>query len=375
MIDALVVGGGLAGAAAAARLAGAGREIVLLERERGPHDKVCGEFLSREAGLYLARLGLDLEALGAVPIDAVRLAHRATLAEVALPFPALSLSRRVLDEALLARAAAVGATVRRGARVAELTEGAGGYRARLDSGEIIEAREALLATGKHDLRGLRRPAGLQSDLVAFKLYFRLAPPQERALARHVELHLFEGGYTGLQPVEGGRANLCALVRRERFAALGQRFENLLEAMRAESPLLGARLEGAEPCWSRPLAVSSIPYGYMRRRAEGPFRLGDQAAVIPSFSGDGMSIALHSAELAARTLLAGGGPEAFQARLFRDVTFQVLLATALSHGLVRATSQVALSRAASLFPGIMAMIASHTRVSDQALARAQPNLSS
>ena len=258
---------------------------------------------------------------------------------------------------------------------AELTEGAGGYRARLDSGEIVEARAALLATGKHDLRGLRRPAGLQSDLVAFKLYFRLAPPQERALARHVELHLFEGGYTGLQPVEGGRANLCALVRRERFAALGQRFENLLEAMRAESPHLDARLEGAEPCWSRPIAVSSIPYGYIRRRAEGPFRLGDQAAVIPSFSGDGMSIALHSAELAARTLLAGGGPDAFQARLFRDVTFQVLLATALSHGLVRAASQVALSRTARLFPGIMAMIASHTRVSDRALARAQPNLSS
>ena len=92
--------------------------VFLVAREQGPHDKVCGEFLSGEAARYLGALGLDLPALGAVPIVAVRLAHRATLAEVPLPFPAYSLSRRVLDEALLARAAAAGATIRRGARVA-----------------------------------------------------------------------------------------------------------------------------------------------------------------------------------------------------------------------------------------------------------------
>ena len=38
----LVIGGGLAGSMVAVRLAAAGREITLLERERTSHHKVCG---------------------------------------------------------------------------------------------------------------------------------------------------------------------------------------------------------------------------------------------------------------------------------------------------------------------------------------------
>ena len=69
----MVAGGGLAGAAAAARLAMAGRRVLLLERTRGPHDKVCGEFLSGEAAAELTALGLPPAGLGAAPIAAVRL--------------------------------------------------------------------------------------------------------------------------------------------------------------------------------------------------------------------------------------------------------------------------------------------------------------
>jgi flavin-dependent dehydrogenase len=139
-------------------------------------------------------------------------------------------------------------------------------------------------------------------------------------------------------------------------------------MRAESPHLDRRLEGAEPCWKRPLALSAIPYGSVRRRADGLWRLGDQAAVIPSFSGDGMSIALHSAELAAATYLAGDDAEAYQRWLARDVTGQVLLATLLSHGLVRRMGQAALGRVARLAPGLMSTVAFYTRVSDAAVLR-------
>ncbi|WP_437985699.1 NAD(P)/FAD-dependent oxidoreductase [Sorangium sp. So ce117] len=368
MNDAVVVGGGLAGAAVALLLSQAGREVTLIEREASPADKVCGEFLSREAALYLASFGLDLRALGAVPIEAVRLVERDRVAAAALPFPALSLSRRVLDEALLARAAAAGASIRRGVRVQALTRAGAGWGARLEDGSALEARAAFLATGKHDVRGLRRPSGLQDDLVAFKLHWRLSPRQAAELDRHVELVLFEGGYAGLQPVEGGRANLCLLVRKSRFAALGQRWDRLLCAMREGSPHLDARLAGAEPCRERPLALSAIPYGHVQRRADGIWRLGDQAAVIPSFSGDGMSIALHSARLATTAYLEGASAEAFQRRLSRDVLGQVLLATGLSHCLVRRPAQAALGAAARLCPGLMAAVAGRTRVSEAALVR-------
>jgi flavin-dependent dehydrogenase len=370
VIDALVVGGGPAGASVATRLARCGRQVVLLERETGPHDKVCGEFLSQDASSYLASLGVEIRALGAAPIEALRLARGRSVVSMKLPFPAYSLSRRVLDTALLARAASAGATIRLGSRVEALARCAGGYRARLEDGTTLHAREAFLATGKHDLRGWRRPAGLQNDLLAFKLYVRLEASQARGLEGHVELVLFEGGYAGLQPVEGGRANLCLLVRRRRFAALGQRWANLLSEIQGESLHLEERLRGAEPCWARPLALGSIPYGYVRREGDGPFRLGDQAAVIPSFAGDGMAIALHSAELAAQASLAGGGPEVFQKRLARDVGGQVLLATGLSHGLVRRSTQTALNAAAGLLPRLVATIAWGTRVPAGALTRAR-----
>ncbi|HEV2675256.1 MAG TPA: FAD-dependent oxidoreductase [Aliidongia sp.] len=362
--DLLVVGGGLAGAAVAIPLARAGWRVTVVEREAGPHDKVCGEFLSREAIVYLAALGLDVAALGAVPIDRVRLAGRRHEAVVDLPFVAMSLSRRVLDEALLARAASCGVTVRRGRRVQTLEPIGGGFVARLDDGTALTGVQAALATGKHDLRGHRRPPGRQNDLVGFKSHFRLAPHQAGALAGHVELLLFSDGYAGLEPIEAGLANLCLVVRQGRLTALGGSWPALLDHVVRAVPLLGRRLAGAVDEQARPLAIATIPYGYVARpQADWPglWRLGDQAAVIPSFAGDGMSIALHSAALAAGHLLAGRPSTEFQARLAADVGRQVRRATLLSHALVRPGGQGGLLLAARLMPGLMSLVASATRV--------------
>ena len=365
---ALVVGGGPAGAALATRLAQAGRDVVLVEREAAPTDRVCGEFLSREAGIYLRSLGVDPDALGAVGIDTLRFGEGANVAVTKLPFEAFGLSRRVLDEALLARASAAGVAVLRGARAIDLTRTDAGFVARLADGKVLEAEHAFLATGKHDLRGHRRPEGSQSDLIAFKMHFRLSAAQTRELRKHVDLALFDGGYAGLSLVEEETANLCLLVRRARFDGLEHRWERLLGAIRAESPLLSLRLEGAQARWSKPLALSKIPYGHLQRETDHLWRLGDQAAVIPSFSGDGMSIALHSAELAANLFLAGQNASAFQRKLARDIATQMRMATLLSHALVHRSSQRMLGAAARAWPSLMSAVARSTRVSDAALAR-------
>jgi flavin-dependent dehydrogenase len=283
---ALVIGGGVAGAAVAAGLAGHGRRVVLIERKAAAVDKVCGEFISAEAAVYLGDLGVDLLALGAVPIDAVRVFGRRQLAAARLPFAALSLSRRVLDEAVLRAAGARGAEIRRGLGVQSMALQVDGFTARLDSGETVSATDVFLATGKHDLRGWKRPPGSQSDLIAFKLHWRLRPSEAAALDRHVELYLFPGGYAGLEPVEHGLANLCLVVRQRRFAALGRSWPALLDAMQTACPVLRQRLADARPGQQRPLAIFSIPYGYVRGRSSRLWRVGDQAAVIPSFTGDG-----------------------------------------------------------------------------------------
>ena len=366
--QALIIGGGPAGAALAIGLAKAGRGVVLLERERGPHDKVCGEFISGEAAAALGRLGLDLAGLGAEAIDKVRLARGSRCTEASLPFRALSLSRRLLDEALLVGAEQAGAVVRRGVKVKALERTDKGWRALIDSGASFGGQEAFLATGKHELRGFTGRRGLQNDLVAFKLHWRLRPEQAAALNGVVELMLFSGGYAGLEPIEDGKANLCLVVRRARLAALGP-WPALLSAARAGCALLDRRLEGAEPLWDKPMAMAAIPYGHLARAGGGPWRLGDQAAVIPSFAGDGMAIALHSAELAAQVYLGGGTAATYARRLARDLGARVIGATWLSQALVRAPGQAAVMAAAGLEPRLMAAAARLTRVPTGALRRA------
>ncbi len=110
----VIIGGGPAGATAAIVLARAGRAVTLIERNAGPADKVCGDFLSAEAIEAIAALGVDLPALAPSPITAVRLVHGKRTATARLPFAALGLTRRALDEALLQQAKLSGATILRG---------------------------------------------------------------------------------------------------------------------------------------------------------------------------------------------------------------------------------------------------------------------
>jgi flavin-dependent dehydrogenase len=136
-------------------------------------------------------------------------------------------------------------------------------------------------------------------------------------------------------------------------------------MQRDCPHLATRLNGATPLLERPLAISSIPYGYVRTAAaDGVWRLGDQAAVIPSFTGDGMSIALHSGRLAAEMHLAAAGAAAFQRRLSAELEGQVGLATILSRGLVWQPTRSVLGIAVRLWPRALALVASQTRLRSQ-----------
>jgi flavin-dependent dehydrogenase len=368
--EALVVGGGPAGAALAMLLARAGRRVVLIEREPGPHDKVCGEFVSGEAAQYLQQLGLDLDALGAAPVDRVRLAASKRAAEQALPFPACSLSRRRLDEALLRLAADAGVELRRGRKVKSLERVAERWRATIDGGAQIEAAAAFLATGKHDLKGLRRPRGLHGDLVGFKMHLRLDPAQAAALQGAVELHLFPGGYAGLEPIEDGLANLCLVVGRRELDG-GSAWAVLLRELLTDCPLLARRLTGSEALWPKPLAISAIPYGHVAKQKDGLWRLGDQAAVIPSFAGDGLGIALHSAHAAAAAYLAGHSAAAFQRRLARELGLRVKAAALLSRLLVRPWAQGLAVGLTQRRPQLLSAAAAHTRIPKRALDRLKP----
>jgi hypothetical protein len=190
------------------------------------------------------------------------------------------------------------------------------------------------------------------------MYLRLDPAQAAALAGAVEVILFAGGYGGLQAVEGGGVNLCLLVERGVFSASGESWGGVQSMLEAESGHLRERLRGAVTLLERPLAIFRVPYGFVYRGAEdGVFRLGDQMAVIPSFSGDGVSMALHSAFRAAAGL--SGGSAGYHRRVRADVSGQVGRAwTIYRAGRVLPAAMV---RGARLWPGAMRWAARMTRV--------------
>jgi flavin-dependent dehydrogenase len=350
---------------AALRLAEAGREVVLLERERGPRPKVCGEFLSAEAIDYLRAAGVDPLRYGAQQVKGLRFSAGTRVVETELPFPAMSLSRAVLDEQLLRCAESSGCSVARGVAVEKLVRAGDEWHAHTEDGRTVHAANVVLASGKHDLRGWARPHGAQNDLIGFKMHWRLAPWQSHDLARHIELHQFAGGYGGLVAVEDGAANLSVVVRRSLFRQLGG-WPALLAHMRAHNTLLDARMTEAVPAWERPMAISSIPYGYLARHSDGLWRVGDQAAVIPSFTGDGMAIAMHSACMAVEMMLASRAVEEYQRVLTAQLRGGMRIATALSRLMASGIAGLVAPAAMAVLPYLLGTIAWATRIPRSAL---------
>jgi flavin-dependent dehydrogenase len=360
----VIIGGGPAGATAAILLARAGRAVALIERNAGPTDKVCGDFLSAEAIEAIEALGVDIAALAPSQITNVRLVHGKRSATARLPFPALGLSRRALDEALVRQAELSGATILRGHSVRGIKRN--GYLW-LDCGSAgtVTADTVFIATGKHDLRGAARPMR-GTGLVGMKMYYALDPRQQAALRGHVELILFVGGYAGLQLVESDRAVLCVLVPGARLRAVGGQWDKLFESLTHESPHLAERLTGARPILARPLAIAGLPYGYTHApdAKDWPelFRLGDQATVIASLTGDGVALALASATLASNILLAhGNAAGAYHLAWARRVAPQMRLSSLIHRACLVSAAQPWLLLLCRCWPRAMRLAASRTRV--------------
>jgi flavin-dependent dehydrogenase len=355
---AVVVGGGPAGAAAALLLARARRGVTVIEREPEPAHRICGEFIGGDGLARLAALGIDVARLGARPIGRVRLVRGAAVAETALPFAAAGVCRRALDAALLEAAEAAGAAVARGHAVRRI--GDGGIE--VDRLGILRPAALFLATGKQELRGARRALRDAPDRkLGLKTHLRLTAAQAAELDGAVELMLFPDAYAGLQMVTRETANLCLVVAEERFA-LARGWQGLLAELARACPSLARRLDGARG-WDRPLAIARTPYGFMHRarRHEPAFRLGDQMGVIPSFTGDGIAIALDTAALAARTHLQGGTTAEYHGAAARRLRRPIRLATALYRAGHAPLGQFGMMAAARLWPGSLRAVAAMTRV--------------
>ncbi len=319
----LIVGAGPAGCAAAIVLARGGARPRLVDRDARPGDALCGGFLSWRTAERLRGLGVDPKTLGAHPVGRLVLFGQGSPADIALPRRAYGLSRRALDTALREQALAAGAEF-----VYDTVRQVEGLHVNLRA-HAWRAESLFLATGKHDVRGNSRPRSAKDPALGLRVRLRPSPRLAKRLANSIELHLFDGGYAGVVLQEDGSANVCLAVRKSLMGEAAADPVQLLAQLAAKHPHFALRLE---PDWreTRVDTIGAIPYGWSAATTEpGVFRLGDQAAVMPSLAGEGIDIALASGIAAADAWLAGGveAAPAYQQALHRRVKGPLLWAGA------------------------------------------------
>ena len=357
---ALIAGGGPAGSAAAIRLAQSGVNPLLIERNRKTGDALCGGFLSWRTLQSLEQLGLSSDDLRGHAINRMRIFAEGRCAEARLPGPAIGLSRCKLDSLMLDAAERAGASIERGLAIRNAEVGS----VILADSTHIACDSLFLATGKHDCRGLPRPRGDTNDPA---LGLRLRLPASLQLTKRVsdaiELHLFRDGYAGLLLQEDGSANLCLAVRKSLLAEHGGDAWALLRGLAANSPAMAGRLACADESATID-AIGSVPYGWRETRGmAGLFRLGDQAAVIPSLAGEGMGIAIASGMRAVKAWQRGGseGAISYQKDLARRTAGPVRLASWLRDGTETAWIRRFAPALIGHMPRLVAWVARHTRI--------------
>jgi flavin-dependent dehydrogenase len=299
--DVAVVGGSLAGAAAAAALARSGARVVVLEKARFPRPKVCGCFLSHEALPVLRRMGIEEELRKEVPETITRFSIvecGGRRVDADLPAAVLSISRDRLDTLAARAAERAGAEMRFGATVLSLE---GNLREGFHiagPGLEVRARVVVGAWGRYsplDGRLGRTFIRRKSPLFGFGKQF--TGTGERLAGRAV-LHFLEGGYLGLSRVEDGRINLAGLVT----AAVARKAHSSLDALLSEaarqSPALAADLSELSAAPGPPLVSEPVHLGPHGPVAGDVLCVGDAAGVVDPYTGTGMSLALLSGEAAA-----------------------------------------------------------------------------
>jgi flavin-dependent dehydrogenase len=304
LYDVAIVGAGPAGSAIAATLAERGWHVLLVERDHFPRHKVCGEFISPDAQITLRQLGLyeTIAATNPVSLTAAEvISHRATKLHRPLSGVAWGLSRYTLDASLAAAAVARGAELRMATTVTRHLRQNGEIHLHLHHREqstTVRARTAIMAFGRVGLPGISAHSTIparssRGRYVGVKCHYSGVQ-----MANQVELYFFRGGYAGLNPIEGGRVNLCLLASYAAFANAGRSISGMLAAAIAANPALAHKMAGAIALTDTECAVAPVDT-YRRAQPWGDFaQLGDSAVMLPPLCGDGMAMALQSASLCA-----------------------------------------------------------------------------
>jgi flavin-dependent dehydrogenase len=306
--EVIVVGGGPAGSVTALLLARAGHSVVLLDKARFPRHKACSEYINAGGVAALAELGLLDEAIasGAHRLTEMRI-HSPDGAQFAARFDrasagryAIGLSRFRLDAILLDAARASGVTVmeRIHVRNVECRPDAPTVVDATVEGTAIRLHAPLIvgADGHHSC--VTRSLGLDQSWrwprrVGLVAHYRQVAGNDHG----GDLYVTSDGYAGLAPLEDGLTNIAIVVPESAIQQRSGSIDSLFDARLAAIPELRLRLEDAVRAGDL-RGIGRLGHRVRQPVGDGYVLVGDAAAFLDPFTGDGIYEALRGAQLAA-----------------------------------------------------------------------------
>lgn len=363
LTDLGIIGGGPAGCAAALEARRRGLSVAIWDRDRFPRDKVCGEFLSAECLPWLEREVPAALARATAITRCEFVSARGRAHALPLSMAGRGLSRWSLDLALWQAAASAGVRAYENEPIRQVRQRKGRHiegaawelTSQLADGQ--RARAVIVACGRWwRLDGFPSPVWQARSNGAAAWLGAKAHFHGVATRDVVEMYFFRGGYCGLAPVEDGLYNACCLVHESLLGdSRGRSLADFAGWLRtlARHPALEARLRLATQA-SETLATAPVRPARRMAEHDGALLVGDAAGFLDPFTGDGISMAIHSGQLAAQRLagessgISNGRAGEYRRRLSRSVRRSYLIA-GLIRRLVCAPAGVQDSAMAALVP--------------------------
>lgn len=297
--DILIIGGGLAGLTAALHLQQAGIEVVLIEKDPYPHHKVCGEYISNEVLPYLKWLNADPSVLHPSVISKMQFSTVSGRSIAArLPMGGFGVSRYQLDHFLYQKFLAKGGIVIQDTVNSVVFE-KDNFLVLTQCETQYTARQVIGAYGKRssiDLKLKRKFIQQKSPFLAVKAHYRGEFEDEL-----VALHNFKGGYCGVSKIEDQKINICYLANYETFKT-HKNITAYQENVLYQNKHLKSLFEKSELLFDAPITISQLSFGAREAVIDHILMIGDTAALIHPLCGNGMAMAIHSAEICSELLL-------------------------------------------------------------------------